>query len=129
MPRNYGRDEARASDTRVGFVYFAQRSDGAIKIGFTQDLRLRLYQHARARGEQLTLLGVLPGTARLERELHQWFRADRVAGECNRLEREWFRSSETLRSWIVVFATAQLDDCRRALSLSNRTNPALSFTG
>lgn len=73
-----------ATPSRPEFVYFARRaSDGAIKIGWSHD------PTARTKTLGAELLNSIPGSRRLEQDLHARFDADRLDGE-------WFRPSADL---------------------------------
>jgi outer membrane protein assembly factor BamB len=64
-------------------VYFIQRADGLVKIGFTTDLSTRLSAHAGAQGP-IVLLGLRAGGRLVEGELHRKFRNHLAEA------REWF---------------------------------------
>ena len=72
-------------------VYFIQAGgpDGPIKIGISYEVARRLYSLQRSNPLPLKLLATVPGGARLERELHERFAAQRLHGE-------WFRCSDEL---------------------------------
>jgi hypothetical protein len=73
------------TSARSGFVYVIHSSSGLYKIGHTtKDPNSRLHALRTATADDLTLVGVIPGTARQERELHAMLAAWHVA-------REWFR--------------------------------------
>lgn len=65
-------------------VYFIQRSEGPIKIGFSINPRIRLHQLRGGAASKLTLLAAMPGTRGDERALHARFASVRV-------HREWFQ--------------------------------------
>ncbi len=73
-------------------VYFAQRSDGLIKIGVARDVFARMSNLQRS-GGPLCLLGSMPGSYAVELAVHRLFAADRVEGE-------WFRPTERLFHFI-----------------------------
>lgn len=70
----------------VYFIYCA----GRIKIGHTNDLRVRLKQITMHAPALPTAILVVKGGREVEQELHDRFAADRLHGE-------WFRLSEPLR--------------------------------
>jgi len=81
---------AGVRNDRDGFVYFIQSgSDGAIKIGFSSKVDIRLGSLQKANAETLRLLATIPGTMADEARLHQRFAAHRIRGE-------WFRPAEEL---------------------------------
>jgi hypothetical protein len=91
--REWIRKHARQSTIgRQPTIYFAQRPDGAIKIGFCGDVERRMLElRKRARG--LVLLATMPGDKRTELRLHKAF-ASSALGE------EWFSPSDALLSFI-----------------------------
>lgn len=81
-------------------VYFLQRSDGLIKIGFSARFRTRLSTLSKEHGD-LEVLTTEPGGRGRESELHARFHQARVVGE-------WFRPTRSLRSYIASLkATAE----------------------
>lgn len=78
---------------RSAIVYFVQRLDGAVKIGFTSDLSRRLREVRRDHGDVRTL-ATAPGAGVAEGVLHRRFAAFRVEGE-------WFSPDAA----ILTFAT------------------------
>jgi hypothetical protein len=75
-------------------VYFVQRTtDGAVKIGTSVDPRARLMALRTASADELVLVAVTSGGHKLERQLHLRFSIQRLNGE-------WFRPSDELRSLI-----------------------------
>lgn len=73
-----------------GHVYFVEAENGLIKVGFSKSIRERFKKLATATPLTLTLLGLRPGTAQAEREIHKRFADQRVMGE-------WFKPSSELR--------------------------------
>lgn len=69
-------------------VYFAQREDGAIKIGTTSDLDARLVRLNSEHGP-VQLLGTVQGSHWLERQVHRQFASARIEGE-------WFKATDQL---------------------------------
>jgi hypothetical protein len=75
-------------------VYFIQSDAGPIKIGHSDvGARSRLSQLQTSSPIGLKLLKVLPGTIKLERELHRKFAQYRLRGE-------WFQPSPELLEFI-----------------------------
>ena len=75
-------------------VYFIREGrDGPIKIGYSVDVAVRLSTLQSSSSRTLVLLGVVPGGAERERQLH-----DRFAGE--RIRGEWFEASVALLQFI-----------------------------
>lgn len=89
------REHARnVTFSRRGIVYFIEREgDGAIKIGWTSDIRRRLLELEKLVGRQLVLLGAVPGDKVRELEFHARF-AESLIGD------EWFRPTDDLRAFI-----------------------------
>ena len=79
-------------------VYFMRRPDGCIKIGYTNHIVRRKRALEKQRGEELTLLGVLPGALRREQEIQYQFRFQQI-------EREWFLPTGELKAFIAETAT------------------------
>jgi transcriptional regulator with XRE-family HTH domain len=81
---------------RLDRVYFVSRAgDGAIKIGVSRNPASRLAQLRSGSPEQLTLLAVIPGGRKKERELHNRFAEFRIYGE-------WFAASAELVGFIAT---------------------------
>lgn len=71
-------------------LYFMRRgADGPIKIGVSAVLRHRAWQLSMGCGEQIEILAVMPGLAKLEKVIHAEFAEDRLLGE-------WFTPSDRL---------------------------------
>ena len=69
-------------DARYALVYFIATPGGkAVKIGVAVSPLKRLGDLQTGSPERLTLLGVLPGGVRLEKELHVRFAQHRLLGE------------------------------------------------
>ncbi len=86
------RGEKIAKDARVGvggYVYFV-RVDDLIKIGYST----QPYQRLRAYPPNAEVLGVFPGTKKLERDLHGRFRFALRKG------REWFRVADEILEYV-----------------------------
>jgi len=92
------------------FVYFIQAGDenGPVKIGCSENPRMRLADLQTAHYEQLVLLGVLPGTLDLERELHRLAKDSFIRGE-------WYRPSPVV---MMLIAQSQHIDETPILSRS-----------
>lgn len=84
------RDPVRGIDV---VVYFIQRGDGPIKIGYSKNPKGRLSALQTGIPERLTLLGVVPGGKAREQELHREFGRTRIQGE-------WFHPSPSLLDFI-----------------------------
>lgn len=80
------------------YVYFLRRPDGAIKIGRTRNLQLRMAILTAQSGHPLVLMGTVKGGSQEERKLHIEFASSRQHGE-------WFSSSEALLSRIKQLST------------------------
>src|SRR4051812_5494912 len=74
----------------AGKVYFVS-APGRIKIGYTRHPERRLSGLQTTDMEQLTILGVVPGTRAFEKMLH-------VRAEPHRLRGEWFADCEAVRA-------------------------------
>ena len=77
------------------WIYFVQRGDGLIKIGFSSDPRTRLQTLTGEHGVLRSLLLVSGGRAE-EREFHDRFSTHRVTGE-------WFRTHEEVLDFIFIY--------------------------
>lgn len=80
------------SDKKESVIYFLSCGD-KVKIGLTTDLPRRLRNIRNMSPVSLELLGVIPGDAKLERELHRRFGQYRQHGE-------WFSSNPELVDFI-----------------------------
>jgi hypothetical protein len=71
----------------LGYVYFVQAGPVGIKIGFTasKDVLFRIDQLQVGNPYKLRLLGVIRGSRRDERKLHELFEPWRMQGE-------WFKA-------------------------------------
>jgi hypothetical protein len=90
------RERVRARMDRLeptGHVYFI-RSGAGIKIGFTDNIFMRMSALLNAHPRRLALLAMIPGTRTEEGELHRMFAEDRMEGE-------WFRPSRRLRAFVA----------------------------
>jgi hypothetical protein len=79
---------------KVSIVYYLQRSDGAVKIGWTVVLPQRIKQLERTEG-RLDLLIWEPGDRNLEQCRHREFAAARID-----YRYEWFRLTPDLTAHI-----------------------------
>lgn len=75
----------------IYFIY--DKVNKAIKIGRAGDPKRRLTSLQIGSVSKLTMLGILPGDAREEGDLHRRFASDRIRGE-------WFRESPAILSYI-----------------------------
>ncbi len=73
---------------RKSVIYFAQREDGCIKIGFTSDVGRRMRELSMPE-----LLATMPGDKKTEQALHARFAEGNVGGE-------WFSPSAGLREFL-----------------------------
>lgn len=78
---------------RAAWVYFV-RADAFIKVGVARDIKKRLAGLQTGNPHELEVLGVLPGSGRLEKMLHHRFGLYRVRTT------EWFVAAQEL----VAFA-------------------------
>ncbi len=78
---------------RTSLVYFAQREDGAIKIGFSSDVMRRVFELRKDARAAVELLACFPGGKPDELKLHDRF-ASCALGE------EWFSPSDELVEFI-----------------------------
>lgn len=85
--------EAQEWQPATGVVYFIARNNEA-KIGYTTDLKRRLYNFRTATTEPLRLLGTIPGTIKLEAYFHEKFAPFHI-------EREWFRLTDVIAEFIA----------------------------
>ena len=83
-------------------VYFAQiGADGPIKIGFTDDLASRLSWHRSNFGVDLTLLLIIPGDRRTEREIQSRFAHLRIRRRPKGGRLEQFQPEPDLMAFIA----------------------------
>lgn len=76
-------------------IYFIQNQRTlAVKIGFSDNVRARYRSLKTASSDTLKLLGTIPGDRVVERELHDRFSLQRLAGE-------WFVVNPELSSFIA----------------------------
>lgn len=84
-------------DRGIKVVYFIRcdpgNGTGPIKIGWTASIETRMRTLQRSNPYPLTLLGVVPGDASLEHQIHEAFASARIQGE-------WFRSTPELLAFI-----------------------------
>jgi hypothetical protein len=93
-------ESIRIEPRPVQWVYFAQRGmDGPIKIGVSKNPVSRVKELGTASAEGLRLLGVMPGSRRIEQEVHTLLSGSRLNGE-------WFRPSESVMAYIRANARA-----------------------
>lgn len=81
------------TQAKAGKVYFVA-APGRIKIGFTISPESRLDKLRQVDMEELTMLGIVDGTRRLERHLHRKLAPFRLKGE-------WFLDCPDVRSAIA----------------------------
>ena len=81
---------------RTGFVYFIQAKSGPIKIGHTDDPQRRFQQFTIGHYEELTFLGVIPGTLEDEKRIQRSVVNSHIRGE-------WFNPTDEV---FVLVATS-----------------------
>ena len=86
--------------SRRGFIYFVEREDGAIKIGWSSDVMRRVAELRKKFGTAAQLLACYPGDKPDELRLHDDFRASLIGDE-------WFRPDERLLLFIDSLSTAR----------------------
>lgn len=74
------RTESEGVKAADEYVYLID-SGHTVKIGYARNPRKRLALLQTGNDEPLRLVAAIPGTKRLERELHELFAGDRVRGE------------------------------------------------
>lgn len=77
--------EARPQN-KAATVYFAQRADGLIKIGFASNVCERMKQISPVAGSAMNVLATTGGGSKEEKRLHKLFAASHCHGE-------WFHPS------------------------------------
>lgn len=82
------------ADKKDASVYFLQRQDGMIKIGFAKDVAARIRQLHPAAGSELVLLALTTGGITKETDLHKKFHHLKH-------HREWFRPEPELLAFIA----------------------------
>lgn len=89
------------------WIYFLRNEHSQrIKIGISKDVEGRFREHQADTGDELTLLGRMPGSVELEAAIHLAFRHCRV-------RREWFRPDPDLMVYIKCRTEQQSDHlCR-----------------
>lgn len=84
-------------DILPSFVYFiANRGQGTVKIGFSNDPEKRLIQLQTSNHEQLEILAIIEADEKTEGILHDRFKAYRLNGEWFKLSPEILRFIEDL---------------------------------
>lgn len=89
-----------------GFVYVVQTRKGTpIKVGTALDVRSRVASLQTGNPDELHLIHVVPGDARLERHFHGRLRGDKVRGE-------WFYGPKVgvFLSYVADLAQRMVDD-------------------
>ncbi len=84
--------EKRVSGRITGFVYFIKCNDvhGFIKIGYSdKSFEMRLDELQVGNPYKLTIIAQMPGSKKIEREIHKEFVSDRAI-------REWFWPSDRI---------------------------------
>lgn len=91
------RYEAQLRSAREATVYYVQRSDGLVKIGFTARYQQRMGTLRRQFGP-IQVLATHKGGRDAERAVHLRFAADRVTGEWFRVGPELFAHIERIKA-------------------------------
>jgi len=108
-------DEHAEVADRLRSVYFVRRaSDGAVKIGFSEDIVTRIARIGLDEKCAVEMLAVTPGGVHLETMLHHRFHDDRISGE-------WFRESPALIAEIDRIKNGP-EKRRQSLSTALTTN-------
>lgn len=76
----------------TGMVYFIE-CVGRVKIGYSTDVKSRMYQLATSAPRRLTLIATIPGSPQFERAIHRHLAAHRTNGE-------WFTDCAAVRAAI-----------------------------
>lgn len=80
-----------------GVVYFLKNgASGRVKIGFSEQHRVRMTTLQGASPDDLSLIGVLPGTMKSEKRLQRRFAKYKIRGEWYRVEGELAKFIKTL---------------------------------
>lgn len=79
--------------SRRGFIYFVEREDGAIKIGWSSDVMRRVSELRKKVGTAAQLIACYPGDKPEELRLHDVFRESLIGDE-------WFRPDACVLSFI-----------------------------
>lgn len=76
-----------------GFVYFIKAGTEFVKIGYSKEVKQRLNTIKSSNPQKVSLLGVIEGGVKKEREIQSQFRHFRIRGE-------WFDLSLELKKFI-----------------------------
>jgi hypothetical protein len=88
----------KAPAPKQGVVYFIRNGvRDRVKIGFSENHKVRLSSLQGASPDALMLIGTLPGTVKFERRMHERFKAYREKGEWFRVEGKLATFLKTLR--------------------------------
>lgn len=79
---------------RHSVVYFAEREDGKIKIGWSSDVMRRVFELRKYMGCAVELRACFPGDKRKENALHKRFASARETGE-------WYEPTKELSDFIA----------------------------
>lgn len=85
---------------------YVLRSDNLVKIGFTENLRLRVRTIASGIPVAIEFVGYMPGDRAVERHLHDRFAATRFSGE-------WFVETPAMTACFDALLTAGLPEPER----------------
>jgi hypothetical protein len=90
----------RVRSKKEGHVYFIQGEiTKNIKIGFSDDPKIRIKGHQTGSGEKLDLLKAVKGCKADETEIHNKFKHLKIRGEWFRPEKELFEYIETCKDF------------------------------
>lgn len=79
-------------------IYFVSDGQGHIKIGYSSgDVGKRIAQLQVSSPMHLSCIAVLPGTQKLENELHRRFKSLRIRGNG-----EWFREDREILDYVGI---------------------------
>lgn len=78
----------------MGFVYFIQiGKSGDIKIGYSNNIKDRMYTIQTSIPEKIRLLGYIKGDRCKEKEIHELFKDFKIKGE-------WFKCNKILIDYL-----------------------------
>lgn len=80
-----------------GWVYFVRVGD-EVKVGCTTRIPRRFVEAAKERKAPATVLACVPGSFRLEREIHEWL----TPWGTNGARGDWFHATEDLLAWAAT---------------------------
>jgi T5orf172 domain len=102
----------------MGYVYFIQaKRCKLIKIGASENPKVRLRSLQNSGPDELTLLAIMPGGIEMEQKLHRLFASARQHGE-------WFKPTKRLRTFIAK-ALAEHDQTVTPYIRARASSPAI----